>query len=385
MTKKNSKPKIVDLFCGAGGLSLGFQNAGFDIEMANDIEKYSIETYKKNHPEISEKNIFLGDISDFLKDKQKELAKQDIDIVVGGPPCQGFSMANRQRLIDDSRNVLYKKFVEVVKISKPKFFVMENVKGMLNAADQVVEDFKKIGFTSKYKVFNVKDFGVPQNRERLIYIGVNTSKYKNTEKIIEDIFNGIEKSKEQKITPLKDAFWGLRKISARKEKGDTKIESKMSGFTEDECISNKKPNDYILKINHGKTPTKIWNHKARYNNERDLEIFKLLPIGEKSDHESIAHIMPYKNRSNIFKDKFYKLQPDKPSKTITSHMKFDCHMYIHPFENRGLTPREAARIQSFPDDYVFVGPYTQWYAQVGNAVPPILGEIIAKNIKKKMI
>lgn len=95
--------------------------------------------------------------------------------------------------------------------------------------------------------------------------------------------------------------------------------------------------------------------------------------------------MPYKSRSHIFKDKYYKLHPDKPSKTITSHMKFDCNMYIHPFEARGITPREAARIQSFPDNYVFEGSYSKWYAQIGNAVPPILGEIIARSIMKKLI
>jgi len=327
----------------------------------------------------------LGDIEDFIKKKRVELKTADFSGVIGGPPCQGFSMANRQRLINDPRNTLYKKFIEVISLSRPSFLVMENVKGMLPYAPQVLEDLKSIGYVTDYRLFNAKDFGIPQNRERVIYIGIKKNLHENTAKTVEKIFDDIEKHKVTKPIRLKEAFWGLRKLTARAKKGDTKIESEESGFTIDGVKSDSKPNDYIKKINHGKIPGEIFNHKARYNNSRDLEIFRLLPPGEKSDHKSIEHIMPYKSRSHIFKDKYYKLHPEKPSKTITSHMKFDCNMYIHPFEARGITPREAARIQSFPDDYVFEGSYTRWYAQIGNAVPPILGEIIARSIMKKLI
>ena len=379
------KPRIVDLFCGPGGLSLGFEKAGFEIGLVNDIDRHSIETFKKNHLRIPAENIIQSDIGDFIKLREKELGRSKFSVVIGGPPCQGFSMANRQRLISDPRNVLYKRFVEVIKLAQPKFLVMENVKGMISSAPQVIEDFASIGYIADYKLLNAKDFGIPQNRERLIYIGVKKTAFKNPAEAIANIFKDIEKNRTQGIIPLKVALWGLRKLSARKQKGDTGIESEKSGFSEDVVVTKTKPNPYILKINHGKIIKKIYNHKARYNNERDLEIFKLLPPGEKSNHESITHIMPYKSRSEIFKDKFYKLHPDKPSKTITSHMKFDCHMYIHPYETRGITPREAARIQSFPDDYVFVGPYTQWYSQIGNAVPPILGEVIARSIMKELV
>ncbi len=380
----NRDKKIIDLFCGPGGLSLGFENAGFEVAFANDIDESSIETYRKNHSHIPSENIVLGDIQEFVDKKEPDL-KGKFSVVVGGPPCQGFSMANRQRLINDPRNGLYKKFVEVIKISKPMFLVMENVKGMLPYAGQVVEDFKSVGYTADYRLFNAKDFGIPQNRERLIYIGIRTDTVKDPKETVSEIFKSIESKKVNKETPLKDAFWGLRKLVARKQKGDTGIESEESGLTEDKVFGNKKPNEYVLRINHGRTPAIIYNHKARYNNDRDLEIFRLLPPGEKSDHESIEHIMPYKSRSHIFKDKYFKLHPDRPSKTITSHMKFDCNMYIHPYEARGITPREAARIQGFPDDYIFQGSYTRWYAQVGNAVPPPLGEIIAQSIMQKLL
>ena len=134
-------PVMVDLFCGAGGLSLGFTQSGFRTSLANDIESCCVETYAHNHPEIPRKHIVMGDIEDVLSNIEVRLRFQEVDIIVGGPPCQGFSMANRQRLIDDPRNKLYKSYVKAVSIIKPRFFVMENVKGMLSVANQVVEDF----------------------------------------------------------------------------------------------------------------------------------------------------------------------------------------------------------------------------------------------------
>ena len=160
--------KMIDLFCGAGGLSLGFTQEGFVTSLANDIQDCCVDTYAHNHPETPRDHIVLGDIKDVVKNLDKLLAGRNVDIVVGGPPCQGFSMANRQRLIDDPRNHLYKSYVEVVKKVHPKFFVMENVKGMLSVAEQVKEDFRAIGYSVECHILNAKNFGVPQNRERLI-------------------------------------------------------------------------------------------------------------------------------------------------------------------------------------------------------------------------
>lgn len=134
-------------------------------------------------------------------------------------------------------------------------------------------------------------------------------------------------------------------------------------------------------INNGKIINYVANHKARYNNDRDIEIYGRLYQGDKSDDPKIADIMPYTSRKDIFKDKYFKLEDNKICKTITAHMKFDCNMYIHPTQARGLTPREAARVQSCPDDYIFRGSYTKTYMQIGNAVPPLLGQALAKIIK----
>lgn len=366
--------KMIDLFCGAGGLSLGFSQEGFVTRLANDIQDCCVDTYAHNHPETPRKNIILGDIKELVDGDLK--LYHEADIVVGGPPCQGFSEANRQRLIDDPRNHLYKSFVEIVKKVDPPFFVMENVKGMQKVKNQVIEDFNKIGYSVSARVLNAKDFGVPQNRERLIYIG-NRIGIDN-----DKIFDEIEESKKDYCkSVLKDALFGLRELQASRIKNSTEMETEESGRTI-EANRDLITNDYISLINQGKVYPAVLNHKARYNNDRDIEIYSRMNPGDKSDDPKIADIMPYKSRNDIFKDKYYKLEPDNVCKTITAHMKFDCNMYIHPFQARGLTPREAARVQSYPDDYFFRGAYTKTYMQIGNSVPPMLGRAIAKIVKK---
>ena len=372
----HNKMQMVDLFCGAGGLSLGFTQEGFVTALANDIEECCVDTYSHNHPETPRKNIVQGDIRLVIDQLEELLKNKKIDIVIGGPPCQGFSMANRQRLIDDPRNHLYKNYVEVVKRVKPKFFVMENVKGMLSVADQVKDDFRKIGYEVECNVLNAKDFGVPQSRERLIYIGNRIGV--DNKKIFDEIFS---LSKEIPNYTLGDALFGLRELEASRKKNSTEEGSVESGYIIEKNTSNK-ANKYIEYINQGKKCNLVFNHKARYNNDRDIEIFGRLDQGDRSDDPKIADIMPYARRNDIFKDKYFKLEENKVCKTITAHMKFDCNMYIHPTQARGLTPREAARVQTYPDDYFFRGAYTKTYMQIGNSVPPLLGRAIAGVVKK---
>lgn len=370
--------KMIDLFCGAGGLSLGFTQEGFVTSLANDIQDCCVDTYAHNHPETPRDHIVLGDIKDVVKNLDKLLAGRNVDIVVGGPPCQGFSMANRQRLIDDPRNHLYKSYVEVVKKVRPKFFVMENVKGMLSVAEQVKEDFRAIGYSVECHILNAKNFGVPQNRERLIYIG-NCLGVDN-EQIFNEIFALSENIPEHN---LGDALFALRELEASRVKNSTESGSIEIGY-KIEKNNITETNDYISYINQDRVVNVVSNHKARYNNDRDIEIYGRMEPGDRSDDPKIADIMPYARRNGIFKDKYFKLENDKVCKTITAHMKFDCNMYIHPTQARGLTPREAARVQSYPDDYFFRGAYTKTYMQIGNSVPPLLGRAIAHVIKSYM-
>lgn len=368
--------KFVDLFAGCGGLSLGLQQAGFTPWFVNEIVEQFCNTYKYNH-ELSDEHYFVGDIAELNQhlDEYQNLLS-DITLVCGGPPCQGFSMANRQRILDDPRNSLYKQYLIFLQNVRPKFFIMENVKGMMNKIEEIKENFKEyLGeeYQFDYALVKAQDYGVPQNRERFIMIGnrVNISP--------QLIFEEIYKHKRKPFV-LKDALDGLPHLVAKKEKGSKGIECAESGFTE--CDFTYIHNDFYKFINGDKDIKKLYNHKNRYNNERDIEIYKRLPQGANSLHESIADIMPYKRRNGIFKDKYFKLDETQICKTITSHMRFDCNMYIHPWDARGLSPREAARIQTFPDDYVITGSQNMWYAQVGNAVPVKLAKAIGDGIMK---
>ena len=377
--KKIEGFKVVDLFCGAGGFSLGFVQEGFDIKFAIDNQQCCIDTYSCNHPEISAERILCKNIQEAMGDMNLLLANEEIDVIIGGPPCQGFSMANRQRMIDDPRNKLYKQFVNSIDLLAPKFFVMENVEGILKIGKQIEEDFKKLSHS--YKVMPIKinavDFGVPQNRKRVFFIGTRLNIDLN------EIFNKIVViNKNTKKTVLQDALFGLRELVANTEKNATTKDSTKSGSIIE--INLGKQNSYIRRINRNNIAKIMFNHKARYNNDRDIEIFGKLNPGDRSDDVKIANIMPYTKRNDIFKDKYFKLRNDKACKTITAHMKFDCNMYIHPMQARGLTPREAARTQSYPDDYLFCGPYTKTFMQIGNSVPPLVSKTLALVIKESL-
>ena len=163
-------------------------------------------------------------------------------------------------------------------------------------------------------------------------------------------------------------------------KNSTHVESKKWGYTVAGISATS--TEYTQLINEGiPVQRPLLNHRSKYNNERDIQIYQLLKPGEKSDAESIQEINPYKNRADIFRDKFDKLVADEPCKAITAHMYYDCNMYIHPYQARGLTPREAARVQGFPDDYFFLGSPNEWYRQIGNAVSPLMARVLANGLK----
>lgn len=388
--EKSNKPRTIDFFCGAGGLSLGFSLEGFQIDLANDNEDVCIETFKYNHPEVKEDRIIPGDIREIVNHIENYI-HNDIDVIIGGPPCQGFSSANQQRIIDDPRNELYKYFIKAVEKIAPKFVIMENVRGMLPYAQQIIEDYSNIKtngkVTHKYKVackVLVSDsFGVAQKRERLFFIGIRDDVSKKREITPEKIFQQIEAScKNIQRHVLKDALAYIKPLEAPREKNMTDIDDEFTGKKVDINSFDGTENSYLKLINQNRKIDYIFNHKARYANDINYEIYKTLKQGEDGTSEAVKHIMPYLHRNHIFKDKYFKLIEDKPSRTITAHLRMDCHSHIHPKQVRSITPREAARIQSFPDDYVFLGAYLKTYMQIGNAVPPVMARGIAQEIKK---
>ena len=388
---RSKAPSLIDFFCGAGGLSLGFVQEGFQIDLANDHEEVCIETYKYNHPETPENKIIQGDIRKIVNHIE-DFIDVDIDIVVGGPPCQGFSSANKQRIIDDPRNELYKYYIRAVEKIAPKFVVMENVRGMLPYAEQVVSDYQNIKARKKgktytyettYKVLVSDDFGVAQKRQRLIFLAIRNdvvrSKKITPSKLFDEITNLASKSKRH---VLADAIAFIKPLEAPRVKNLTEIDDELTGKKVDlnKYIGNE--NQYLKLINGNRIIPFVFNHKARYANDINYEINRKLEQGDDGTNEKIKEIMPYAHRNHLFKDKYFKLIADKPSRTITAHLKMDCHSHIHPFQARSITPREAARIQSFPDDYLFLGAYLKTYMQIGNAVPPMMARAIAKVIKK---
>ncbi len=388
---KKKRHSLVDFFCGAGGLSLGFLQQGFNVKLANDIEDVCIQTYKYNHPELPSDKLIQGDIKEIV-DHIEEHITQPIDIVVGGPPCQGFSEANRQRVIDDPRNKLYKYFVQAVEKIAPKFVVMENVKGMLKVAEQVVEDYGKLrvnvdgniySYLVDYKILVSHDFGVAQSRERLIYIAVRSDIANKNEITPKDIFDDIEQNYVKgKHHTLLEALEYIKEIKAPRIKNVNEVDSDITGKKIDVNQYEGDDNEYLRLINMGRKIPYLYNHKARYLSDVNYEIYEKLNQGDDASDEKIRDIMPYAHRLHCFKDKYFKLYADRPCRTITAHLRMDCHSHIHPYQVRALTPREAARVQSFPDDYLFLGAYLKTYMQVGNAVPPMMARGIAKSIKK---
>lgn len=366
--------RFVDLFAGAGGLSCGLEQAGFIPCFANEINPVCADTYYRNR-NMAREQIYVGDIK-LLNDSFNDYVKyvKDSFLVCGGPPCQGFSTANRQRVIDDPRNRLYLEYLKFLQKTKPVFFIMENVKGMLQRKDEILEDFHAVlgnEYNISFRLLKAEDFSVPQHRERLIFIGNRAGI--DGEEIFAKLF-----SFEQTRYVLKDAISDLPELKPNRIKNRSDIENDEVGyFVRDYYYPASSFRDFV---NNGSDVTKLYNHKNRYNNNRDIEIYTRLLPGENSLAESIADIMPYASRNHMFKDKYYKLDGNQVCKTITSHMKFDCNMYIHPWQSRGLSPREAARVQTFPDDYVFYGAQNSWYMQIGNAVPVKLAENIGRAI-----
>lgn len=388
---KVKKPIFVDFFAGAGGLSCGFVQAGYKVCFANDFEDVCVRTYRYNHPELPAHRVLKGDIRKIV-DNIKDYVDVPVDLVVGGPPCQGFSSANQQRIIDDPRNELYKYYIKAIQSILPKFVVMENVKGMLSVADQVVEDYESIdevregirySYIVAYKLLNSADFSVSQSRERLIYIAIRNDVAEEKGITPQQVFEQIATNNQGKARyVLNDALEYIKPLDAPRIKNMNEVDSDTTGKKVDVNNFNGSENDYLKLINGGRDIPYIYNHKARYLNDINYDIYRLLNQGDDASDPKIADIMPYANRLHCFKDKYYKLIGNKPSRTITAHLRMDCHSHIHPYQVRAITPREAARCQSFPDDYFFLGAYLKTYMQIGNAVPCVMAKGIAETIKQ---
>ncbi len=407
MTEKKGTFKVVSLFSGCGGLDLGFINAGFEVIWANDFFPDAVTTYKKNIGD----HIVLGDITKIPSSKIPD----DFDILLGGFPCQGFSIANKNRSMDDKRNFLYKEMLRIVKDKKPAFFLAENVKGLLSMhngkiVEMILNDFKKIGYTVDYKIVNSADYGVPQQRERILIIGnrlgvknkfpepthQDTSKInqltlttkklkphitvKDATEYLADLwitYNPIIKD-GRKIynhiarTNIQDKFWGRKHKVNQHEICDF-----LKCWRNKKGISTKKVDEYFgYKYTAGHWFRKDNNSGSIPNPDDWWKLKELLSFDDKFDKQ-----VTYLELKEIKFEQSLRINNwDRPSDTITA-----TGPEIHPNKKRRMSVRECAIIQTFPNDFVFEGSLGNMYKQIGNAVPVKLGEKVAMTIKEIMV
>lgn len=396
------KYKIIDLFSGAGGLLEGFLQTNLYIPLASvEWEKAPVETLRNrllHHYNIEDANesvihfdmqryneLFIG-FDDEKYGKSKGLdyyLKEGVDVVIGGPPCQAYSQAGRTKdkygMRYDYRNYLFEYYLKVVSRYQPDFFIFENVPGMLSAMpdgtpiiDLIRNDVEKIGFEiiddiKKYALINTSDYGVPQNRKRVILLGINKKKYfdKDIQNILKTFYKNIlPKYKSDKVLTVWDAIGDLEKLFP---------------------MDNPKPRQSHLMP---KQTPKDWWHTPRYHNERDIQIFKMLAYdiesnkNELQNAKSLNDIYNQATGGNSKVHKYHVLRKDKPSTTITAHLHKDGLRFIHPDSDqaRSITVREAARLQSFPDDFQFISTMGNNYKMIGNAVPPKFAKCLALSL-----
>ena len=396
----SKKYKLIDLFSGVGGISQGFHWAGFETVFANEYDESIGNAYKANFPET---DMIIEDVRkvDFKEIMEsKGLKKGDVDVIAGGPPCQGFSMANRKRIEEDERNLLFLEFVRAVKTFQPKCFLIENVMGMTTGKvaikskertviDSMMTYFEELGYRIVFKSFKSEEHGVPQMRRRVIVIGTN----------IEEKFDDMKFSR---IGNVKKEYLSKEQMKKNKEISNTLFDEETSsdlkypttvwealsdlpqlndGEGEDEMkYSSRAKNEYqkLMRLQS----QKVMNHKSTPHSEDVLTRIKLVKQGE-----NFKVLPEHLKTKSVHSGAYGRLEADSITPTITT--RFDTPStgrVIHPFSNRTITVREAARLQSFPDHFKFIGTRTSQGKQVGNAVPPLvakkIGEMFIKDFLK---
>lgn len=343
--------KIIDLFCGCGGLSLGFEKAGFEPVLAIDLWEDAIVTYNHNR----EKKVGICDDIKNLSDNFLRSLNENKEIigVIGGPPCQGYSTVGT-RDINDPRNHLYLQYCRVVEQVKPVFFVLENVKGLTTLSNGMFKEdiynrFSKLGYTVSYEIINAADYGVPQKRERVFFVGIKNTKF---------VFPG---SNTKKYITCSEALSDLPKLN---DQNGTCLQHEYI------CEPQNTYQEYLRE-----NSKIVLNHQLTMHTEQTKHIISMIPDGGK-----IKDLPREYWDIRKYNKAFERMSSVRPSNTVdTGHRN-----YFHYSENRIPTVRENARLQSFPDDFEVIGSRTSQYKQIGNAVPPLLAYAIAKAIREQL-
>ena len=358
MKTKNDKFVILDLFSGAGGFSYGMeQNSHFTTAIALDFNEKALQTFKYNMPET---DTICGDITDSrIKEQIITLSKEKcVNMIIGGPPCQGYSLKGKKLGLNDPRNYLFNEYLDIVSKLSPEVFVIENVKALLSTSagwfkEQIISKVTEMGYHVDVGVLNASDFGVPQARQRAIFICCKSRKVDLPEATV-----------EKKVT-VRDAIFDLAYLNSGE--GD---------FEQD--YSTQPMSSYQIQMRRGSK--KLYNHKA--SNHAKIAIEKLNLIPPECGKEYLPLDMQGKQK---FSGTWGRLKWDDVSPTIDT--RFDASSNgtnNHPFLNRAITPREAARLQSFDDKFVFIGSKFYIRQQIGNAVPPLMAKAIADSIYNRL-
>lgn len=391
----DKKYTFIDLFAGCGGLSEGFYKCGYKALLHLEIDSVACETLKTRMRYYGYDNkkiddaVLCADITDEnIIAEIDNRVKETVDIIIGGPPCQAFSSVGRAQSPDsmnnDPRNYLFENYLKILNHVKPKMFIFENVKGILTAKPKGVKIFERIirEMSETYNVvddagvilLNAADYGVPQIRERVILIGVRKDiGYIDVNQIYSDIrkTNSNDDNNLPNYFTVKDAIADLPKLLPGESANKVITESKNA------------KNAYLEKISNDSSL--VYNHEARKHNAQDIERYRILSSHKNWQLKDLQNVRPdlVHHDPKHFGNRYTVQEWDKPGKTVVAHLYKDGNLFIHPDpeQARTFTVREAARIQSFPDDFVFEGSRTQQYKQVGNAVPPLMAEAFAKTLK----
>ena len=399
--KKTKKYNFIDLFAGCGGLSEGFYMQNFNALAHVEINPIACKTlrtrmkhygYDNADNAVLELDITREDIIDCI---DKVVGEEEVDVIIGGPPCQAYSSLGRAKddnaMQDDPRNYLFENYVKVLNYYLPKFFVFENVTGLLTAkinGKHIVEEIfdalgenYKVKFDPKMIVLNSVNYGVPQIRKRVIIIGVRKDIDITPEKMYASVvkthydpeMTKTEKKGLKKYVTVKDAIEELPSIHPGE------------GSREQEFKYTRK-NDFLKKISPNNLNI-LRDHIARNHNEKDIARYTAMAKEHWTFQELLENRPDLRHeKARVFGNSYTVQWWDLPSKTIIAHLYKDGNLFIHPDYRQGrtFTVREAARIQSFPDDFIFEGSKTEQYKQIGNAVPPLFAEAIAKGIKERL-
>ena len=398
---KNNNLNFIDLFAGCGGLSEGFYKQGYNALAHVEINPTACKTlktrmrhygYKNADEAVLELDITREDVIDCI---EKAVNGQMVDIIIGGPPCQAYSSLGRAKddnaMQDDPRNYLFESYVKVLNHFMPKFFVFENVTGMLTAkinGEHIVNKIiaslgenYKVKFDPKMNVLNSANYGVPQIRKRVIIIGVR----KDIDIEPEEVYASIKKTHYDPEMP-EDERQGLKKFVTVRDAIEELPPLRPGQGKPSVPFKYSYKNEFLKRIGSDKLDC-LMDHVARNHNDMDIEIYSVMAKEHWTFQEMLEKREDLRHeKARVFGNSYTVQWWDLPSKTIIAHLYKDGNQFIHPDYKQGrtFTVREAARIQSFPDDFVFEGPRTEQFKQIGNAVPPLLAEAIAKGMKEQL-